>query len=67
MTIEHGLRVPMVGTPQDTGAYAKLVEETLIQLWPNTITKIVGKQGDKRHLFLQFEDPLTYEVHPSKL
>ena len=27
MTIEHGLRVPMVGTPQDTGAYAKLVEE----------------------------------------
>ena len=27
MTIEHGLRVPMVGKPQDTGAYAKQVEE----------------------------------------
>lgn len=27
MTIEHGLRVPMVGTPQDTGAYARQVEE----------------------------------------
>ncbi|MDD9926403.1 MAG: LLM class flavin-dependent oxidoreductase [Rhodospirillaceae bacterium] len=26
MTIEHGLRVPMVGTPQDTGAYARQVE-----------------------------------------
>ncbi len=27
MNIEHGLRVPMVGTPQETGAYAKRVEE----------------------------------------
>ena len=27
MSIEHGLRVPMVGKPQDTGAYAKRVEE----------------------------------------
>jgi len=26
MSIEHGLRVPMVGTPQETGAYAKQVE-----------------------------------------
>ena len=27
MNIRHGLRIPMVGTPQDTGIYAKKVEE----------------------------------------
>lgn len=47
MAIDHGLRVPMVGKPQETGAYAKRVEEAGFDfLWVPDTPLLAGMWRD---------------------